>query len=303
MIKVGIMGLGDIAQKAYLPIMSQRADVEVHLYSGNANKLHDLGSQYRFTNLHTTLDTFLASGLTAAMVHTATGAHYQIVETLLQNQIHVYVDKPITMHYAQSKRLVELAEKNNLQLMVGFNRRYAPVYQKLKELPDPNLIIMQKNRQALPDTIRRFVVEDFIHVIDTLRYLFPYPIEDIVVQGKKQGDTLHHLVVQLINSQAIAIGIMNRDTGTTEEKIEVMNATEKRIAYNVADLEILKAKNSTWLGSNDWEPTLHKRGFHHLIDDFIQAIQTGTTPQIIALDALRTHEICEIIVEKLQNKI
>ncbi len=301
MIKVGIIGLGDIAQKAYLPVLSQRPDVEVHLFSRNARKLADLGHQYRFTNLHHTLDSLLASGITGAMVHAATEAHYELVETLLQHYIHVFVDKPITLHYADSKRLVELAEQKNCLLMVGFNRRYAPVYRQLKELPDPNLIVMQKNRQALPDTIRRVVVEDFIHVVDTLRYLFPYPIEDIIVHGKKQGDLLHHLVVQFINNQAAAIGIMNRDTGTTEEKVEVMNAAEKRIAYQVSELEILSGKNTTRIGSSDWEPTLRKRGFEDLINDFVQALQTGVPPQITARDALRTHEICEIIVEKLIN--
>ncbi|QMU31124.1 Gfo/Idh/MocA family protein [Adhaeribacter radiodurans] len=301
MIKVGIVGLGDIAQKAYLPVLSKRADIEVHLFSGNVTKLTELGQQYRFTNLHATLDTFLASGLNGVMVHAATEAHYELVKLFLQHRLHVFVDKPLTLNYPDSKHLVELAEHHNLLLFVGFNRRYAPVYQKLKELPEPNLIIMQKNRQALPDTIRRFVVEDFIHVVDTLRYLFPYSIEDIVVHGKKQGDVLHHVVIQLINKQAIAIGIMNRDTGTTEEKLEVMNATEKRIAYNVAELEILSNKNTSWPGGSDWESTLYKRGFDNLVEDFLQALRTGTPPQISARDALRTHEICEIIVEKLSS--
>ncbi|MDQ4141172.1 MAG: Gfo/Idh/MocA family oxidoreductase, partial [Bacteroidota bacterium] len=235
------------------------------------------------------------------MVHAATEAHYELVEVFLQHHLPVFVDKPLTLHYAASKRLVDLAEQNNCLLLVGFNRRYAPVYQKLKELPKPNLIVMQKNRHALPDTVRRFVVEDFIHVVDTLRYLFPYSIDDIVVHGKKQGDVLHHVVVQFINKQALAIGIMNRDTGTTEEKVEVMNATEKRIAYNVAELEILSYKNSNRIGSSDWESTLYKRGFYGMVDDFIQALRTGTPPQISARDALRTHEICEIIVEKLNS--
>jgi virulence factor len=301
MLKVGIIGLGDIAQKAYLPVISSRADVEVHLFSKNTGKLTDLGRQYRFTHQYSDWDAFLGSGLDGAMVHAATEAHYEVVEQLLQHRIPVFIDKPITLHYAASKELVELAQQNNVLLHVGFNRRYAPVYQKLKELSDPTMIIMQKNRQALPDTVRRFVVEDFIHVVDTLRYLFPYPIEDILVHGKKQGDMLYHLVVQLVSSQGIAIGIMNRDTGTTEEKVEVMNAAEKRIAYQVADLEMITGKNITRIGSNDWEPTLQKRGFEAMVDDFLNFLRTATPPLITAPDALRTHEICEIIVEKLKN--
>lgn len=299
MLKIGVIGLGDIAQKAYLPVMSSWADVEVHLFSKNTGKLDDLGQQYRFTNRHSDFETFLDNGLDGVMVHAATEAHYQIVEQLLQHRIPVFVDKPITLNYAASKQLVELAERNQVLLHVGFNRRYASVYQKLKELPEPTMIIMQKNRQALPDTVRRFVVEDFIHVVDTLRYLFPYPVEEILVHGKKQGDLLYHLVVQLASSQGIAIGIMNRNTGTSEEKIEIMSAAEKRIAYNVADLEIITGKNTTRVGGNDWEPTLQKRGFYAMIQDFLQAVRTATSPKITARDALQAHEICELIVEKL----
>ena len=301
MLKIGVIGLGDIAQKAYLPVLSGLADVEGHLFSKNVGKLASLGQQYRFPNLYTDWKAFLSSGLDGVMVHAATEAHYQIVEQLLQHRIPVFLDKPITLNYAASKQLVELAEKNNVLLHVGFNRRYAPVYQKLKELPNPTMIIMQKNRQALPDTIRRFVVEDFIHVVDTLRYLFPYAVEDVVVYGKKQGDLLYHLVVQLVNSQGVAIGIMNRDTGTTEEKVEIMNATEKRIAYQVADLEVMTGKNTTRFGSNDWEPTLQKRGFYAMLNDFFKFLHTATPPQITARDALRTHELCELIVEKLSG--
>lgn len=301
MLKIGVIGLGDIAQKAYLPVISSRPDVEVHLCSGNAARLAYLGKKYRFAHQHTSLETLLRSGITAAMVHAATDAHYQLVEVLLRHGLHVYVDKPITRHYADSERLVTLAEKHNLLLHAGFNRRYAPVYQQLKALPDPTLLIMQKNRQALPDEVRRFVLEDFIHVVDTLRYLFPYPIEEIVVHGKKQGGQLYHLVVQLINSQAIAMGIMNRDTGITEEKVEIMNAAEKRVVYNVADLEIHRDKQITRVPGNDWEPTLHKRGFEGMVDDFLEAVRTGAPPRITARDALRTHEICEIIVNKLST--
>ncbi len=55
--------------------------------------------------------------------------------------------------------------------MVGFNRRFIPMVASLKEKGKANLILMQKNRFALPDLPRRFIVEDFIHVIDTLRFL------------------------------------------------------------------------------------------------------------------------------------
>lgn len=303
MIKIGIIGLGDIAAKAYLPVLSSKAGFEFHLCSRNEKRLQELGGKYRLPNQHKTIDSLLANGIKAAFVHTATEAHFEVVKQLLEANIAVFVDKPISMEYKQSKQLVDLAEERNLLLMVGFNRRYAPVYQQLKALKGPTLIIMQKNRKALPDFTRRFVVEDFIHVVDTLRYLFPYPIDDLIVNGIKKGEMLHQLVIQFVSkSGEVAIGIMNRDTATTEEKLEVMTATQKCIVYNVSDLVIEENRNSIYNSGNDWESTLHKRGFEQMTDDFLNAVVNQTSTQIPARDALFTHEICERIVEKLEEQ-
>ncbi len=301
MIKIGIIGLGDIAAKAYLPVLGSKAGFEFHLCSRNEKRLQELGNKHRFPNLHTNLESLIAGNIQAAFVHAATEAHFEIVKQLLEADIAVFVDKPITMDYQLSKQLVELAEERKLLLMVGFNRRYAPVYQKLKELKNPTLIIMQKNRQSLPDLTRRFVVEDFIHVVDTLRYLFPYPIEDLLIHGIKKGEMLHQLVIQFVSkSGAVAIGIMNRDTASTDEKLEVMTATHKQTVYNVSDLVSEEKRNVIKLGINDWESTLHKRGFEQMTEDFLQAVVNKTSTQITARDALFTHEICERIVEKLE---
>lgn len=301
MIKIGIIGLGDIAAKAYLPVLGSKAGFEFHLCSRNEKRLQELGDKYRFPNQHKTLADLIASDIQAAFVNAATEAHFELVKQLLEANIAVFVDKPISMVYAESKQLVELAEARNLLLMVGFNRRYAPVYQQLK-LESPTLIIMQKNRKSLPDFVRRFVVEDFIHVVDTLRYLFPYPIENLLVNGLKKGTMLHQLVIQFVaHSGEVAIGIMNRDTATTEEKLEVMTATQKKTVYNIADLTSEENKNTIKLGTNDWESTLHKRGFEQMTDDFLQAVAGNKPTQISAPDALFTHEICERIVEKLEK--
>jgi len=302
MLKIGIIGLGDIAAKAYLPVYGERNDVEFHLFTRNKQRLSEISAQYRFHHVHDSLDSLIESGIKGAFVHSSTESHFDIVQELLSNHIHVYVDKPISYDYQSAKQLVELAEEEQLILMVGFNRRYAPSYQKLKELQKPNMIIMQKNRKALPNDIRTFVYDDYIHVLDTIKYLFPVPIEDIVVSGRKEGNKLYHAVVQFIAKECTAIGIMNRDSGTAEEKLEVMCPDEKRTATNVADITIYQDRNEVKLVGNDWEPTLHKRGFYQLVDEFIQCLKNTSTPKISAKDALETHEICELVVTKLENK-
>jgi len=298
MLKVGVIGLGDIAQKAYLPVLSKK-EFEVHLFTRDQVKLRDIGTKYRFSNLHDSLDSMINASIQVAFVHTSTGSHEEIVTRLLNSNVHVFVDKPITYDFDSAESLLTLARKKHLILEVGFNRRYAPAIQDLKLLRNPSMIVMQKNRKSLPGNVRTFIFDDFIHVVDTLLYLLPHPIEQLIVNGKKKDNLLYHVVVQFISAEGCtAIGIMNRDSGTNEEKVEVFTPEEKRIVYNVTDTFILKDKNEIKLGVSDWESTLSKRGFEGIVDEFLRAVESR-----IAMhheNHMLTHKICEEIVNRLE---
>ncbi len=299
MLKIGIIGLGDIAQKAYLPVLSSKG-LEIHLFTRNQERLTQIGRQYRITNLHLSFESILESGIKGAFVHTSTESHESIIEQLLRHNIHVYVDKPITYDFASSKRLIDLAESRGLNLMVGFNRRYAPAYRELKQVKDPNMIILQKNRHSLPGDIRTFVFDDFIHVLDTMRYLFDRPVEEVLIRGMKRDGLLNHVVVQLIaENGSTAIGIMNRDSGTLEEKVEIFSTEEKKTVVNMTNLSTMRQKTEISSGINDWESTLSKRGFESIIQDFLQTLENGNKPQFSMQDALLTHEMCENVVNQL----
>jgi virulence factor len=300
MTKIGVIGLGDIARKAYLPVYSAIKDVEFHFYTRNQETLRDIANQYRFEHVQSSLDDLINSGITAAFVHSATVSHEDIVELLLNNNIHVFVDKPITDYYEGAKRLVTLAEEKGLILMAGFNRRYAPSYNQLKQVEKPNLVMIQKNRHKQPGKPRTFIYDDFIHVVDTMRYLFPHRVDNLLVTSKMENGLLYHVVIQfLANTGETAIGIMNRDNGTNEEIAQVMGPDEKRTVHNVSEIVISKGSDTIAVKGNDWEPTLSKRGFQQMVADFIGAVQTNSSPKITAQDALETHEICERILGML----
>lgn len=302
MLKIGIIGLGDIAKKAYLPILCNR-ELELHLYTRDLEKLFRIGRQYRFQNLHQSFESILNSGIRAAFVHTSTSSHVEIIQMLLINNIHVYVDKPITYDFASSKRLLELAQSRNLILMVGFNRRYAPAYRELKNIANPNMIIMQKNRVSLPGDIRTFVFDDFIHVVDTLNYLFPYPVKELIVKGMKNEGLLYHAVVQMIaDNGAIAMGIMNRDSGLLEERVEIFSSAEKRTVINLSSASVHINRDETRKEMDDWDTMLYKRGFELIVADFLQAVKSCGTPELSITDSLRTHELCEEIVMQLNKR-
>ncbi len=57
------------------------------------------------------------------------------------------VDKPLAENLRDAERLVELAARKKLTLMVGFNRRFAPLYGELKtQLATAASLRMDKHR-------------------------------------------------------------------------------------------------------------------------------------------------------------
>jgi virulence factor len=282
--KVGVIGLGDIARKAYLPVITTR-DVDLHLCSRDKTKLADIGRRYRIPKLYHDVDALIGAGIEMAFVHTATSSHESIVRKLLESNIHVYVDKPVTDSYATTAQLVSLAKSKGLLLKAGFNRRYAPAYSSLRNIANPNMVIMQKNRKGLPGEIRTFVFDDFIHVVDTLLFLMDGTPRDVVVKPRIVNGKLYHLVVTLRSEDGmIGIGIMNRDAGTTEERLEVFSSAKKRVIVDLIDPN-----------QDPWQTMLKTRGFENMIDDFLRGTKTDYD------EVLKTHEICENIVKHLST--
>ena len=76
---------------------------------------------------------------------------------------------------------MHLAENRNVSLAVGFNPRHAPGYVACSDHPR-DLILMQKNRVGLPEEPRKMILDDFIHVVDTLRFLVPGTVDDVTVR-------------------------------------------------------------------------------------------------------------------------
>ncbi len=214
--RVAVVGLGSIAQRAYLPILTALENVELVLCSRNRERLSHLAARYRIREAVASLTDLSSMQVDAAFVHAATEAHEDIVSFLLRQGIDVYVDKPLAYTMEASARLVALSESTGRFLMVGFNRRYAPMYRSLADQPGRRIVLLQKNRRGSPDVPRRVIFDDFVHVVDTLRFLSPGPVSDIKVSGYVNAGKLHHVLLQLGGSGFHLVGSMNRDSGGTE---------------------------------------------------------------------------------------
>ncbi|MFC5886625.1 Gfo/Idh/MocA family oxidoreductase [Kitasatospora sp. CM 4170] len=295
---VGVIGLGDIAQKAYLPVVAALPGLDLRLMTRDRVKLDRIGDAYRIGagGRFTDLGELIGSGIRAAFVHAATEQHVPIVERLLTAGVDVYVDKPLDYTIDGARRLVDLADRTGRSLMVGFNRRHSPGYLLAKERPR-DLIVLQKNREGLPEAARSLVFDDFIHVVDTLRFLVPGEIEQVDVRSRVRDGLVEHLVLTLGGEGFTALGIMNRVSGSTEEVLEVSGGDSKREVHNLAEV-IDHRGQPTVRRRGDWVSVARQRGIEQVVLAFLDAVRGGKV--LDARDALRTHELCELIVEHIE---
>lgn len=173
---------------------------------------------------------------------------------------------------------------------------------ELKELGNPDIIIMEKNRVNLPGETRVFVFDDFIHVVDTVRLLMGADYTDMSVKYKKDSRGLINVVLTLTNENTTAIAIMNRDNGAVEETIEYMASGKKAVVTSLVKTTKFENNKISTEEFGDWTPTLYKRGFENIIEEFIGFIKEKNNSNKYIEDALKTHKICEDIVNYIENK-
>ncbi|GJF33103.1 oxidoreductase [Kitasatospora sp. NE20-6] len=295
---VAVIGLGDIAQKAYLPVLAAQPGLDLRLMTRDRAKLDRIGDAHRIAHRFTDLGELIDSGVRAAFVHASTDQHVPIVERLLTAGVDVYVDKPLDHTLEGSRHLVELAEQEGRSLMVGFNRRHAPGYLLALERPR-DLIVLQKHREGLPEAARTVVYDDFVHVVDTLRFLVPGEIEHVDVRSRSRNGLLEHVVLTLAGGGFTALGIMNRMSGSTEEVLEVSGGDSKREVRNLAEVVDHRGQ-PTVRRRGDWVSVSRQRGIEQVVLAFLESVRAGKV--LSARDALATHELCELVVRAVEEQ-
>lgn len=292
--RVAVIGLGDIARKAYLPVLSVQPDVELHLVTRNPNRLRDLAERYRPAAVSTSVEQAVAEGVDAAFVHAATVAHAGIVGALIDAGIPTFVDKPLTDAYVTAADLVGRAEQAGASLMVGFNRRYAPAHLAAHALPVRDLVVLQKHRPDLPpEAARRMVFDDFIHVADTLRFFAPGPVTTEIVSYGGDARALSWVSLLLAGDGFSCFGAMHRGSGASEEVLEVVGGGRKLRVVDLGELVTYDGTENLTRRSG-WANAPETRGFTKMCAIFLDAVRSGEV--LSARDALETHALCERVV-------
>ncbi|MEG1210912.1 MAG: Gfo/Idh/MocA family oxidoreductase [Leclercia sp.] len=295
-LRVGVVGLGGIAQKAWLPVLSNAADWTLQgAWSPSRDKALRICESLRIPYLGSLQD--LARECDVVFVHTSTATHYQVVSELLQAGVHVCVDKPLADNLADAERLIELAAQKKLTLMVGFNRRFAPLYQQLKgQLNGAASLRMDKHRTDSigPNDLRFTLLDDYLHVVDTALWLAGD-------NAQLTGGTLltnddgamvyaeHHFSAG--NLQVTTS--MHRRAGSQREWVQ---AVTDGALLDITDMREWREERGGGVVTPaipGWQSTLEQRGFAGCARHFIECVQNQTVPETSGEQAIRAQRIVE----------
>ncbi|RJT43252.1 Gfo/Idh/MocA family protein [Rahnella woolbedingensis] len=298
-LRIGVIGLGGIAQKAYLPVLSHAQNwTLVGGFSPNQQKAQAVCDSYRMA-CFSRIDE-LASQCDAVFVHSSTASHFEVVGQLLAQGVHVYVDKPLAAELDQAEQLVEQAHKAGKALMVGFNRRFAPLYRQLKEnMQDAASLRMDKHRtnSVGPNSLRFTLLDDYLHVVDTALWLAggKATLESGLVQINEADQMLygeHHFLC----GETLVTTSMHRRAGTSRESVQ---AVTEGAVYQLDNMQIWREEQQdilTQLPVPGWQSTLAQRGFVGAIEHFVDCVSNQTAPETSGEQAIYAQAMIERIL-------
>ncbi|QDP39639.1 Gfo/Idh/MocA family protein [Radiobacillus deserti] len=303
--RIGIVGLGGIAQKAYLPTLTKETNWKlVGAFSPTKEKRDRICQAYRMESIES-LET-LSGQVDAAFVHTSTPTHFSVVKALLERGVDVYVDKPLAATLEEAEELVEISEKRNRKLMVGFNRRFAPFYRKAKELASDYVWVhMEKHRMngVGPHDFSFTMLDDYLHLVDTLRWigLSELQVANHFVQTNEK-DQLVFAKHMYQNEHAIFSSAMHRESGSGLEKLEIFGVDQIIRVENLTRLEVEQNNQVQVTEPGSWDTLLKVRGFEDSVQHFIDCVIDDQKPTIDGEEALRSQQLLQQLVSELVHK-
>ncbi len=191
-IKVGVIGLGGVAQLVHLPNLIKLPNAEIAAVAEvNKNRLQTISNKFhikeRFTNYKEMLE---KSDIEAVIIATPTNTHKEIAIDCLQAGKDVLVEKPLSRTYLEAKQVAEVAKKTKRKLMVGMNLRYRPDAMLLRslinsdEIGDPFYVkcgwVRKQSSSEKWFTKKEesgggVIIDLGIHLLDLVLWLLGYP--------------------------------------------------------------------------------------------------------------------------------
>jgi predicted dehydrogenase len=243
-----------------------------------------------------------------------TEQHYEVAKLLLENGVHVLIEKPIARTVEQGEELVRLADARGLILAVGHIERFNPVVVELRRRLREGMAgrIYQINAERLSPYPSRIsdagvVIDLASHDIDLLRYLTGEPVRHFFGETSQSiNSDREDLFSGLLRFSNGVVGVLNVNW-MTPQKVRRLTITAAR-GYFTCDLlsqQLYFYENETAPSQWDQLSVLHGVSEGNVLGiriprreplaaelaDFVQAVETRRPPTIPGREGVETLRI------------
>jgi predicted dehydrogenase len=135
-LRIGIVGLGEVAQVVHLPILESLPDLyEIAAVADLSPSLRKtFGDRYGVERQYADVATMVQdTPLDCTLVLNSDEYHTESVLASLEAGLHVLVEKPMCLSPREAEEIIAARDRAERVVMVGYMRRFAPAFEVAKE--------------------------------------------------------------------------------------------------------------------------------------------------------------------------
>ena len=290
-LKIGFVGTGEIAA-THASILKEIGCQITHASSRGQARLERFCQRFGAQAAASPEQVF--KEVDAAFVTTPGGSHADLASLAIENDCHLYIEKPCTFSLAQADSLAQAAREKGIVLQPGFNRRFAPVYRRLGQFFDDHTVKMYNGRLDRGDMKSPSWVADsklsggliretLIHFLDLAQYFAGPVIDAQAFISSSHGHQHNHISVLLRHENGVH-GTLTSSGGTTWQlETESFTANAVGAACTTTGFETAAQADQEKRAERSFEklPAADRRGFQAAVSAFVKRIDAGLTEEAV----------------------
>ena len=310
---LGIIGAGNFTSAMILPSLKKAgANIKSIASSGGLSGT-TLAKKYSISYSTTDYKTILADPeIDLVLVTTRHNEHAKMVTEVIEADKHVFVEKPLALNQEELNQILHAYQAKNKTITVGFNRRFAPLAIKMKELlgkdNSPMNIIATMNAGHIPSNVWVHnmevgggrIIGEACHFIDLCSYLTGSKVISICMNsmGKNPEENTDNatLLLKYANgSNAVINYFANGSKAYSKERLEVYHQERTLVMDNWRKLKGYGFRG--FKSSNSGQDKGHTNQFNLMVE----SLRKGGNEIITIDEIINTTKASFAAVESLKQ--
>ncbi len=302
---VGFIGAGSFAQANLLPALKNIEGVHLDtVCTASGVSAGTIQTQFGFASLTTDAQELLSNEkIGTVFIATRHNLHASLTTEALKAGKNVFVEKPLALNEDELVKLAQFYrgddEKNMPLLMVGFNRRFAPLSQELrnffKDTGEPIVVNYRINAGFIPknhwtqDPVEGGgrIVGEVCHFVDLIQFITGSRVRKVYADSITSGnaaltnnDNVNITLKMTNGSLGVITYVANGDSALPKERVEVTSGKRAAILDNFQIAYFYKDGKGTKSGTGKVD-----KGIRSEVKEFIRAVNTDRH-RLISFDDL-----------------